>query len=66
METLLDNVGWYQRIENNGWRPVAYTHLLQANIDNYFSAVNEKPVHFPHTKVCFFVWFSWMKYVKFS
>jgi len=50
---IIDFNGWYRRIENNGWRPVAYTHLLQANIDQYYSS-NEykKSIPFSHSKVC--------------
>jgi hypothetical protein len=59
---LIDQEGWYRRIENNGWRPVAYTHLLQANMDQYYGS-NEykKTIPFPHTKVWkifFFFYFS--------
>ncbi|CAF3961622.1 unnamed protein product [Rotaria magnacalcarata] len=48
----IDQGGWYHRIENNGWRPVAYTHLLQVNIDQYFCS-NEfkKPTQFAHSRM---------------
>ncbi|CAF0769961.1 unnamed protein product [Rotaria sordida] len=47
-----DQEGWYRRIENNGWRPVAYTHLLQVNIDEYFSSNNfKKSISFSHSKM---------------
>ncbi|UJR23407.1 hypothetical protein I4U23_026414 [Adineta vaga] len=47
-----DQEGWYRRIENNGWRPVAYTHLLQANMDQYYSSSEyQKTISFPPSKV---------------
>ncbi|CAF1216181.1 unnamed protein product [Adineta steineri] len=47
-----DKEGWYRRIENNGWRPVAYTHLLQANTDQYYSSNQyKKSIPFPHSKM---------------
>ena len=50
--SVSDQVGWYRRIENNGWRPVAYTHLLQANVDRYFGGHDEeKNLSFSHSKV---------------
>lgn len=50
---ILDAQGWYRRIENNGWRPVAYTHLLQINMDQcYCSNEYKKSVPFSHSKVC--------------
>jgi hypothetical protein len=50
--SVADQVGWYRRIENNGWRPVAYTHLLQANVDRYFGGHDEeKNLSFSHLKV---------------
>ncbi len=49
---MIDAEGWYQRIENNGWRPVAYTHLLQINMDQYYcSNQYQKSISFPHSKV---------------
>jgi hypothetical protein len=49
---IIDLEGWYRRIENNGWRPVAYTHLLQTNMDQYYSSNEyQKSVPFSHSKV---------------
>ena len=50
--SVIDQEGWYRRIENNGWRPVAYTHLLQANMEEYYcSNEYQKSVPFSHSKV---------------
>lgn len=44
--------GWYQRIENNGWRPVSNKHLLQMNLDFYYGVEKySKPIVFYHSKV---------------
>jgi len=49
---IIDIEGWYRRIENNGWRPVAYTHLLQANMEQYYSSNEyQKSILFSHSKV---------------
>ncbi|CAF0988060.1 unnamed protein product [Brachionus calyciflorus] len=44
--------GWYQRFENNGWRPVSNKHLVQMNLDYYYGIEkNSKPVVFYHSKL---------------
>ncbi|CAF3953883.1 unnamed protein product [Rotaria sp. Silwood2] len=49
---VLDQEGWYRRMENNGWRPVAYTHLLQVNMDQYFASSDlKKPTPFSHSRM---------------
>jgi hypothetical protein len=56
MRICLDQEGWYRRIENNGWRPVAYTHLLQANMEQYYCSDDyQKSAPFSHSKVGFFL-----------
>lgn len=43
--------GWYQRIENNGWRPVSNKHLHQMNMDFYYGTEKFKQrVEFKHSK----------------
>lgn len=44
--------GWYQRIENNGWRPVSNKHLHQMNLDYYYGAEKCKPVQTFHHQKC--------------
>ncbi|CAF1191669.1 unnamed protein product [Didymodactylos carnosus] len=49
---LEDTEGWYKRIENNGWRPVSYKHLLQSNAENYYcSHEYQQKQTFAHTKL---------------
>ena len=44
--------GWYQRIENNGWRPVSNKHLIQMNMDYYYGVQSRyEPVKFEYNKV---------------
>ena len=59
--------GWYQRIENNGWRPVSNKHLVQMNMDYYYGVQSKyETIKFEHTKVTIITFYNkvWQKKVN--
>ena len=50
-----DHSGWYQRYENNGWRPVSNKHLAQMNLEFYHGVIDSrnKPAPFKHSRVSY-------------
>mmetsp|Transcript_24207 Transcript_24207/g.40559 ORF Transcript_24207/g.40559 Transcript_24207/m.40559 type:complete len:345 (-) Transcript_24207:57-1091(-) len=44
-EFLNDRSGWYQRVENNGWRPLSQHVLVDIDAITFMSAAKRRPFH---------------------
>lgn len=45
-ELLNDTSGWYQRVENNGWRPISERILLDVDPITQFTSAKRRPFHY--------------------